>query len=443
MENHQGVLMNEYPELDSELEESGDVDEKPVVTESKDWTVSVLCQKHNKGKVDLQPEYQREYVWAGKPELPSRLIESLLLDIPIPPIYFANLPGGGLEVIDGQQRLTTLVRFTDNQFVLQKLQRFGSLNGKRFRDLTDEQQEKISDAQIRSVVIKTGSNTNLRYEVFERLNRGSVALNEQEIRNCVYRGPFNDLLAMLEKDAYWRKVRGTPAPEARFKEREMILRFFALRSRIDHYGGNLKRFLNDYMASHAPKEEPQLSELKDLFEQTVRNVYTVFGAESARLYTTGSEEHLSADGKWDAKFSISVLDIQASALMGHTNAKVQAAAEQIREAYIYYLLTTPQVRLAISRQPAGTDATKTRWFGFKAQVQDILGGTQIEPRFFDLKYRTELYESSPICRLCGNAIHNFDDSTVDHILAYVNGGKTIPENAQIAHRSCNARKNAT
>ena len=90
-----------YPELEPEVENAeAQSDDKPVVTQATDWTVGVLVNKYNRGNINLQPEYQREYVWALKPELPSRLIESLLLDIPIPPIYFARMPDGKMEVID-------------------------------------------------------------------------------------------------------------------------------------------------------------------------------------------------------------------------------------------------------------------------------------------------------------------------------------------------------
>ena len=90
-------------------------------------------------------------------------------------------------------------------------------------------------------MIDAAGNTELRYEIFERLNRGSMALNEQELRNCVFRGPFNQLLAELEKEPYWRKVKGSIDPEGRFKEREMILRVFAFANRLAQYTGNLKR----------------------------------------------------------------------------------------------------------------------------------------------------------------------------------------------------------
>ena len=157
-----------------------------------------------------------------------------------------------LEVIDGQQRLTTLVKFVSNEFVLQKLQSMASLNGKLFENLATEQQEKILDTPIRSIVIDAAGNRDLRYEVFERLNRGSMIRNEQEVRNCVYRLPFNDLLGELETKTYWRKAKGGDAPEGRFTERELILRFFAFADRFHQYAGGLEPFLNEYMGRYAP-----------------------------------------------------------------------------------------------------------------------------------------------------------------------------------------------
>lgn len=376
----------DYAELEPEVEEVTDKpDSPPVSWHSHDWTISVLRDKYERGQINLQPHYQREYVWDQKPELPSRLIESLLLQIPIPPLYFVRLETGKIEVVDGQQRLTTLIRFVTNKFKLKKLQKLSSLNGKLFQELSEQEQEKIADATIRSIVIEAGTNQDLRYEIFERLNRGAMALNEQEIRNCVYRGLFCDLLAELELDHSWRNIKGHDSPEARFIEREMILRFFAFTNRIDHYAGNLKRFLNDYMGKYAPREKSQVSELGNMFRQTMQNVYIVFGENAGRLYSV-DEGELQDQGRWEKKFSISALDIQASALIGHPPSKVQPVAKSILEAYKFYIVTNPQVRTAISRRPAGTEATKTRWFGFKTIVQEILsnptsGGEASDPLF--------------------------------------------------------------
>lgn len=428
-----------YPELDpdAEGEEVDTSDARPVTSQPNDWNISVLRDQYERGRIDLQPHYQREYVWELKPELPSRLIESLLLEIPVPPIYFGRMPGGRLEVIDGQQRLTTLIKFVRNEFSLQRLLRMGSLNDKKFKDMSSEFQAKILDAPIRSIVIDTGNDQNLRYEIFERLNRGSMGLNEQELRNCVYRGPFCDLLAELEKEPVWRKVKGGDKPEPRFKEREMILRFFAFANRLADYKGKLKSFLSDYMGKYAPKGDDIKSQA-NVFRQTMQNVWNVFGENSGRLYAAGTEKH--PEGKWEPKFSISALDIQASALIGQHPGKVQLAAEQIREMYLYYLLTEPEIRDAISRQPAASASTKLRWTGFKNEVNKILDGTNVEPRFFTLEYRRQLFEKDSTCKLCGNQIHVFEDGTVDHKHPYSRGGKTVPENAQLAHRSCNARK---
>lgn len=414
-------------------------DDHPVTSQICDWTISALTDKLDRGLLALQPKFQREYVWSLRPELPSRLIESLLLKIPIPPIYFGKGKGGSLEVIDGQQRLTTLVRFVRNEFALVKLLRMSSLNGKLFKQLTTEQQEKILDEPIRTIVIDAGNNSELRYEIFERLNRGSMALNEQELRNCVYRGPFNDLLAELEKDPYWRKVKGGTEPEWRFKEREMILRFFAFANRLAQYSGNLKSFLNDYMGQYAPKDEAAIKAHTLLFKLTMQNVYAVFGNNSARLYEVNPRTN---NGDWDSKFSVTALDIQAAALMNKPPAKVQLAAEQIRELFLFTMLTDVEMQDAISRRTGSTVQTKIRFTKFKALVDAIVDGVLIEPRFFDLQFRKELWNKGHVCQLCKNEIHLFEDSTVDHIVPYSKNGKTVPANGQLAHRCCNARKNA-
>jgi hypothetical protein len=445
--NGNGKLTSGTPDAGDELEEADQdedqptskPDDRPVTSQISDWTISSLRDKLDRGQLTLQPKFQREYVWATKPELPSRLIESILLEIPIPPIYFGKVAEGRLEVIDGQQRLTTLVKFVSNEFALQKLQSMASLNGKLFKNLATEQQEKILDTPIRSIVIDAAGNKDLRYEVFERLNRGSMILNEQEVRNCVYRGPFNDLLGELENDTYWRKAKGGDVPEGRFREREMILRFFAFGDRFHQYAGGLKQFLNEYMGRYAPHEEIDLKDHAALFRQTIQNVYAVFGEKSARTYDVNPRTNR---GAWETKFSVAALDIQASALMNRPAPKVQKAAEQIRELFLFTWLTDAEMRDSVSKRTASSTQTGIRWTKFRQLVDPIIDGTMIEPRFFDYAFRKALYENSDMCQLCKNQIHLFEDCTVDHIMPYSKGGKTVPENGQLAHRGCNAKKNA-
>jgi hypothetical protein len=196
---------DDHLEPETEDEQPAGQDDRPVTSEIRDWTISVLKERWDRGALSLRPSFQREYVWTLRPELPSRLIESLLLEIPIPPIYFGKDANSRLEMIDGQQRLTTLIDFVSNKFPLKRLNRMASLNNKYFRDLSTAMQDKILDTPIRSITIDVANNPDLRYEVFERLNRGSMALNEQELRNCVYRGPF--------KMIFWKRLRTIPRGE--------------------------------------------------------------------------------------------------------------------------------------------------------------------------------------------------------------------------------------
>jgi 5-methylcytosine-specific restriction endonuclease McrA len=193
------------------------------------------------------------------------------------------------------------------------------------------------------------------------------------------------------------------------------------------------------MGQYAPRGIQELKAHTVLFRQTMQNIYAVFGDKAGRFYEVSTRTN---KGTWEGKFSVTAFDIQASALMNRPIVKVQQAAEQIRELFLFTMLTDAELQDAISKRTGSTSQTKIRWTKFQSLVDPIVENILIEPRFFDYSYRKELYETSNECKLCGNEIHTFDDSTVDHITPYSKGGKTIPGNAQLAHRGCNARKNA-
>src|ERR1035441_5703779 len=138
----------------------------------------------------------------------------------------------------------------------------------------------------------------------------------------------------------------------------MILRFFAFANRLSMYSGNLKGFLNEYMGQYAPHDDAALKAHTGLFRQTMQNIYAVFGSNSARSYEVNPRTN---HGAWDTKFSVTALDIQASALMNRPPAKVQQAAEQIRELFLFTMLTDKEMRDAISRRTGSTVQTKIRF----------------------------------------------------------------------------------
>lgn len=166
-----------------------------IFTSSGDPEIDSLYNKQKRGRLVLQPDFQRQYVWDASKA--SKLIESAILQIPLPIIYLSEEQDGKEYVIDGQQRLTSFFSFIDGvfpdgkQFKLSGLIVCSELNGKKFSELSEELQDKVRYYKIRAITFQKDSSENLKFEIFERLNTGSVQLNDQELRNCLYRGNFN------------------------------------------------------------------------------------------------------------------------------------------------------------------------------------------------------------------------------------------------------------
>lgn len=220
------------------------VDDRKLVTQPYDLAVKGLSQDIETDRIRLSIEYQRKYVWdTGKA---SRLIESLLLNIPIPVCYFAEDENGAYEVIDGLQRLTTISRYLDNKLRLTGLSVLTELNGKRFDELEPRDMRRLENRTIRCIVITEDSNPDIKFDVFERLNTGAAMLTAQELRNSVYRGPFNDALKGLAKEPSFTALMGGTA-NTRMDHEELVLRFFSLVHGIETYKPPLRQFLNSYM----------------------------------------------------------------------------------------------------------------------------------------------------------------------------------------------------
>jgi hypothetical protein len=214
-----------------------------LITQPYDLVITSLMDQINDGTVHLRhisdrPKFQRRYVWTD--QLASRLIESILLNVPIPPCYLAQNGNYELDVIDGQQRIYSIFRFVENHFKLTGLEVLNDLNGKSFFELPRGQSRKISTYTLRCVVVTNDSDPEIRFEVFERLNSNTMPLNAQELRNSISRGNLIDLLGRLADDPKWLKILNRRRPDKRMRDEELILRFFAF-----HIHG-----LGKYMTPH-------------------------------------------------------------------------------------------------------------------------------------------------------------------------------------------------
>ena len=257
----------EEPKITPEEKESAEAEirekQKVVDYDTKEYPVEVLVQKYRKGlDEDINelyiPDYQRDMIW--KEARQSKFIESLLLGLPIPYIFVADLrPNqedeeedlGRLEIVDGTQRIRTLDRFLNNELKLCKLEKLTELNNFKFRDLEFARQRRFNRTTIRMIVLTEKADEETRRDLFERINTGSVQLNDMEKRRGISPGPFVDLLEELAKVPLFRKL--CPISESLMKKREpeeFVLRFFAYLNNYEKFERRVDQFLNEYLELH-------------------------------------------------------------------------------------------------------------------------------------------------------------------------------------------------
>lgn len=227
-----------------------------------DPSVRELITQYEDGDI-IKPELQRNYVWDKKEA--SRFIESLLLGLPIPSIFLANVADDKRLIIDGYQRLTTLVDYiskgtwknTEEPFRLYNSPLINERwRNKTYRELSESDKRRLRLYSIHAIIFeqKKPNNDSGLYQVFERINTSGKTLNAQEIRNCVYQGDMNTLLFQLNANEKWRALYGSEKPDERMLDLELILRFFAM-STPDVYNTtksyvSLKQTLNQYMSHY-------------------------------------------------------------------------------------------------------------------------------------------------------------------------------------------------
>ncbi len=445
------MVENSNDVLDEQLQDDSQELEVPkskrlVYTDQGDPEIDSLYRKWKDGDLIVQPDFQRGFVWDITKA--SRLIESILLDIPLPVIYLSQEKEGQEYVIDGQQRLTSFFSFIDGKlpdpklpfgkdFKLSKLNVFTELNGKYYKDISREYQKKIRYYKIRTITFRKESESDLKFEVFERLNTGAVSLNDQELRNCIYRGNYNDLLSELSQDKLFRELLGIKKPERRMRDVELVLRFAAFyHNTFINYKPPIKKFLNNDMEKYRIISEFESQKLKNAFKNTISIIKSLLDNNAFKRFHKGDETE--PNGYWEKKqFNASLYDILMHSFARLDKNTVYQNLDSIREAYIELLTTNQNFIDSIELSTSSSQAVQTRFKKWNQAIDDIFDITKKEPRCFSYKLKQELFRSSPICAICNQRIINIDDAAVDHIEQYWVGGKTIPENARLTHKYCN------
>lgn len=414
----------------------------PLVLVKSDRDLAGLYRRYRQGRFVIDPEWQRKYVW--KEKRASRLIESFLMDLPIPVVYLAATDTGNSEVIDGLQRLTSVFKYFANEYPLIGLEMRSDLNGKRFEDLSSTDQAKLEDATLQTLELPKHTRSDLRFLIFERLNTGGVKLNEMEIRNCLYRGSLNNLLKELaELDEFKSCVNQKNLGE-RMQDRWLALRFLAFyeKTYIKAKKG-LKAFCNDFLETYKDAPEDKLKEFRKVFKHSMRACYTVFGDKAFRLRRASTKS--VRGGEWAPRINATVFQVLSVSMTEYDLGQITRAADRIKEAYLD-LLSTDSRWIECVGQSTG-DPSKIE-YSFKvwgellhhAIGQEVPNDTQ---RLFTYQLKEEMFKQNPSCSICSQKIQLINDAALDHTVHYWKGGQTVPENARLAHRQCNWQRSRT
>jgi hypothetical protein len=298
MPKAQGDLFEKIPseQYDSEVSLQG----YEILSYPADFTLEVLVGKWKKQEINIPP-LQRRFIWSQVRA--SKLIESFLMGLPVPPVFFYQERGTNkLLVVDGQQRLRSIVYFfagsfgeADSKegevpFNLIGLDERSPYLDSTYQSLKTKNEaafNKLNNSVLRSFVVKQidpQDDTSI-FQIFERLNTGGVILQGQEIRNCIYDGPFNDSLNELNKYGPWRKIFGSAAEDKRKRDVELILRFLALFYNRRHYEKPMKQFLNTFMKVNRRAAAATVGGYETLFRRTSDAVIAALGEKPFHIHT--------------------------------------------------------------------------------------------------------------------------------------------------------------
>jgi len=297
---------NQELEIEEKIEDEEVYQTFDIATYPSDFTLKGIVDMWNDDGITI-PDFQREFVWSIKQS--SLLIESFLLGLPVPPVFFYIDDKNSNLVIDGQQRILSTVYFFNGFFGEESTKgrkqvfRLSGLNSqspyykKTYSELSDSDRRKLDNTVLRAINIRqlspTGESTSM-YHIFERLNTGGTPLKSQEIRNVVFRGEFVNILRDLNKDPNWRNILGVNNVNKHQTDVELLLRLFALYTRMNEYEKPMKEFLNVSMKKHQNGDTKEVFEFSEKFKKSTAYIVSTLGNKPFHLRTRLSSSTLDS-----------------------------------------------------------------------------------------------------------------------------------------------------
>jgi hypothetical protein len=381
--NQQSVVPTSGPEPDWNEEIEDDIqiaDYGALVIYSRDWTIETINNQIVQQNVDLNPKFQRRNAWTD--ERRSKLIESLIVGLPVPEIVLAEHPTKkkSFIVIDGKQRLLTVAGFIDptvaywKKAELKGLKVRPDLAGTTFANLNSapsniDDLRKLMNADLRCTVIANVQSEDVLYDIFYRLNTGSVPLSTQELRQVLHKGKFADyLMEATSKLLPIHKVLGLSDADARLRDAEIVLRFMALVLFPDSYRGNLKAFLDSAMKIMNADWDTYKSQAANALaglNASINTLNEVFGyALIGRKFT---------DGSWESRFNRVLFEVEAFYFRFVPGAKIRSYKQKFLRNFERLCSNNREFRSSIESTTKTNERYETRFALFQETVNTSFG----------------------------------------------------------------------
>lgn len=360
-------------QLDITPEEPEGLGDKDDVLSSDDNSLDTLLIRHEsrtiyeivrrirKNAYIMDPDFQRDFIWLEKKQ--CKLIESVLMRIPLPVFYLAEDDEGRMVVVDGLQRLSTFKRFLDNELRL-SIPGNDELNNKRFKDLSPKLQNRVEDCNLILYIMDAKIPEQTRLDIFERVNSG-VPLTRQQMRNALYTGEATRFLKDEARTGVFLQATDRSLDQGKMHDREFVNRFCAFQLlRIEVYGGNMDDFLAQVLKKMNGLKPRDLSRLSAEFRRGMANNYVVFGKYAFR-------KHQSAHDK-RAVPNASLWDVMSTGLSRYPEGTVKSHTQELRKAF-YDLMKNSGFESAITKSTNATNVVKRRFSLAEKMFEEVLG----------------------------------------------------------------------
>jgi hypothetical protein len=341
--------------------------QRELITSVVDYNLGTLADLIHKD-IDLSPEYQRRFRWDEVRQ--SKLIESFLMNVPVPPVFLNEDVYGHYSVIDGKQRLTTVYEFIRGRLQLKGLEVFSDINGLNYGNLPPRLQTVLrTRPTLRAVIILRQSDEDVKFEVFQRLNTGGVHLNPQEIRNSTFTGPLNNLILELSVNKQFHRLLGIKNKERsaiyqEMRDAEFVLRYLTFRDTWEKFSGGMKRQMDRYMSENRRMPEKTLTEVKKDFLNTINIVEACFGEHAFKRW-------LPERKLWRQQVLASLYDAQMFACRGLGTEKLLAKRRNILSA-LQGLFSNNEFRKSIDAATNAPGLFRTRIMMVRETLQTFL-----------------------------------------------------------------------